>query len=111
MDCRSKLPLSSSNARSTPNPPSTAAGKAACKRALQREFGLPLDPRAPLLGFVGRLDHQKGPDLILDALPGLVALGCQVGCLSGSCGTSMPSRCSVGLMAANRTAHSLQGPF
>jgi glycosyltransferase involved in cell wall biosynthesis len=35
------------------------------------------DPAAPLVGFVGRLDHQKGPDLVLDALPALAALGCQ----------------------------------
>ncbi|KAI8473990.1 MAG: hypothetical protein J3K34DRAFT_156151 [Monoraphidium minutum] len=54
------------------------AGKAACKRALQRELRLDPDPRAPLVGFVGRLDFQKGPDLVLDALPALAALGCQV---------------------------------
>lgn len=55
-----------------------SAGKAACKRALQRELRFDPDPSAPLLGFVGRLDHQKGPDIILDALPALAALGCQV---------------------------------
>ncbi|KIY97962.1 starch synthase [Monoraphidium neglectum] len=54
------------------------AGKAACKRALQRELRLEPDPRAPLVGFVGRLDHQKGPDLVLESLPALAALGCQV---------------------------------
>jgi starch synthase len=32
-----------------------AQGKAACKAALQREFGLPVNPDAPLLGFIGRL--------------------------------------------------------
>jgi starch synthase len=40
------------------------AGKAACKAALQREFGLPVEPRVPLLGFVGRLAEQKGIDLV-----------------------------------------------
>ncbi len=39
-------------------------GKAACKAALQREFGLPTEPRTPLLGIVGRLTEQKGFDLI-----------------------------------------------
>lgn len=39
---------------------------------------LPIDARAPLVGFVGRLDHQKGPDLLLAALPRLADLGCQV---------------------------------
>lgn len=34
--------------------------------ALQKELGLPVDPDAPLLGFIGRLDYQKGVDLIRD---------------------------------------------
>jgi starch synthase len=53
-------------------------GKAACKRALQREMRLPQDPDLPLIGFIGRLDYQKGPDLLLDALPTLGNLDCQV---------------------------------
>ncbi len=32
----------------------------------------------PLVGWIGRLDHQKGPDLALEAVPGLAARGCQV---------------------------------
>ncbi|BAV33418.1 glycogen synthase [Sulfuricaulis limicola] len=47
-------------------------GKAANKLALQREFGLPLEPDAPLIGMVGRLVAQKGIDLVLDTLPGLM---------------------------------------
>jgi glycosyltransferase involved in cell wall biosynthesis len=57
-----------------PAPCRTPAGKAKCKRALQRELRLDPDPKAPLVGFIGRLDHQKGPDLILEALPRLAAL-------------------------------------
>jgi starch synthase len=41
-----------------------AIGKAACKKALQSEFGLRVDPSVPLLGIVGRLADQKGFDLI-----------------------------------------------
>jgi starch synthase len=41
-----------------------AEGKAACKRALQEELGLPVRAEVPLLGFVGRLADQKGFDLI-----------------------------------------------
>ncbi len=53
--------------------------KQTCKAALQREVGLPVDVRRPLLGFIGRLDYQKGPDLVLDGLERLVGLDCQVG--------------------------------
>ncbi|MCO5557127.1 hypothetical protein L7F22_010683 [Adiantum nelumboides] len=44
------------------------SGKASCKAALQRELGLPVRNDVPLLGFIGRLDHQKGVDLIADAM-------------------------------------------
>lgn len=54
------------------------SGKAVCKRALQREFRLPPEPDVPVIGFIGRLDYQKGPDLVLDALPFLTNLDCQV---------------------------------
>ena len=43
------------------------AGKAACKAALQRELGLPEDPDVPLVAFIGRLDPQKGADMVLGA--------------------------------------------
>eukprot|EP00959_Pyramimonas_sp_CCMP1952_P385820 8086097-Pyramimonas_sp.AAC.1 len=42
-------------------------GKAACKAALQKELGLPVKPDTPLLGFIGRLDAQKGVDQIFEA--------------------------------------------
>ncbi|GAX77059.1 hypothetical protein CEUSTIGMA_g4505.t1 [Chlamydomonas eustigma] len=51
------------------------SGKVACKIQLQRELGLPVDPGLPLVAFIGRLDFQKGPDLLLDALPRIVNLG------------------------------------
>ncbi|MDX1962440.1 MAG: glycogen synthase GlgA [Pirellulales bacterium] len=44
------------------------AGKAANKAALQRELGLPTEPRVPLAAFVGRLADQKGVDLLLELL-------------------------------------------
>ncbi|KAK4571186.1 hypothetical protein RGQ29_029847 [Quercus rubra] len=44
-------------------------GKAQCKIALQKEVGLPVRPDCPLIGFVGRLDFQKGIDLIRSAIP------------------------------------------
>ena len=54
------------------------AGKASCKEALQKELGLRVDKDIPLLGFIGRLDYQKGPDIILDAVAGLAQRNCQV---------------------------------
>lgn len=44
------------------------AGKTRNKTALQREFGLPVNPRAPLFGSVTRLAEQKGLDLLAPAL-------------------------------------------
>lgn len=54
------------------------AGKAQCKAALQKELGLPVRPDVPLLGFIGRLDHQKGIDIIAQAMPWLVSQDIQL---------------------------------
>jgi starch synthase len=54
------------------------AGKAACKAALQAEFGLKADPDAPLLLALSRLSSQKGLDLILSALPQCLEQGAQL---------------------------------
>jgi starch synthase len=54
------------------------AGKALCKAMLQRELGLGLDPDAPVFGVVSRLTAQKGLDLMLAALPALLAGGAQL---------------------------------
>ncbi|KAK4350969.1 hypothetical protein RND71_030282 [Anisodus tanguticus] len=47
-------------------------GKVECKTALQKELGLPIRPDCPLIGFIGRLDYQKGVDIILSAIPELM---------------------------------------
>lgn len=47
---------------------SFAEGKAACKRALQAELGLPHEPGRPLIGFIGRLVEQKGIDLVAQVM-------------------------------------------
>jgi starch synthase len=53
-------------------------GKRACRRALQQELGLEGDDDALLLTVVSRLTAQKGLDLVLGALPALVAQGVQL---------------------------------
>ncbi len=53
------------------------AGKQACRQALQAMLGLAPDPTALILTVVSRLTAQKGLDLVLAALPALVAEGVQ----------------------------------
>jgi starch synthase len=57
------------------------APRAENKRALQARLGLDENPDAPLFGFVGRLAWQKGVDLVLGALPGLLGEGAQLAIL------------------------------
>jgi starch synthase len=57
---------------------SQLAGKARCKAALQAELGLTQKPSATLFGVVSRLTSQKGLDLVLGALPGIVKSGGQL---------------------------------
>ncbi len=45
-----------------------AEGKAACKKALQQEVGLPCVADQPLVAVVGRLAEQKGIDLIAEVI-------------------------------------------
>ena len=57
---------------------SDLSGKAACKAALQQELGLPVRPDVPLIGFIGRLDWQKGPELVQEAFSSLMAQDVQL---------------------------------
>ncbi len=56
-------------------------GKAKCKAALQAKLGLAAEPGALLFGVVSRLTGQKGLDLLLGELDGLVAGGAQLALL------------------------------
>ncbi len=55
--------------------------RAVNKAALQTRFGLEPDARRLLFGVVSRLASQKGIDLLLEALPTLVAAGAQLALL------------------------------
>ncbi|MEZ0496482.1 glycogen synthase GlgA [Sphingomonas sp. IW22] len=59
----------------------TLSARGANKAALQRDLGLDIDPRAFLIGSVGRLTEQKGMDLLLALLPELVGHGAQLALL------------------------------
>ena len=54
--------------------PDDLSGKRSNKAALQAELGLAVDPALPLFGVVSRLSHQKGFDVLIEALPKLLAV-------------------------------------
>ena len=65
----------SDGALATPYTAADRAGKAACREDLLRRIGMdPSDPR-PVLGMIGRLDPQKGFDLVAEAAPTLLVDG------------------------------------
>ena len=43
-----------------------------------QELGLPEDPNVPVLAFIGRLDKQKGVDLIRESFDWLMSEGVQL---------------------------------
>lgn len=47
------------------------------KEALQKELGLPINPKAFLVGMVNRLASQKGLDLVMEVIPRLSGLAIQ----------------------------------
>ena len=51
--------------------------KQACKAAIQEEMGLEVSSGTPLVAFMSRLAHQKMPDIVLEAIPTLLAHGIQ----------------------------------
>lgn len=42
------------------------------KEALQAEVGLPIDSKVPVIGFIGRLEEQKGSDILATAISGFI---------------------------------------
>lgn len=54
------------------------SGKSKCKKELQRITGLPTHSDIPLIGFIGRMDYQKGVDLIIEVAPLILKDGVQM---------------------------------
>lgn len=48
------------------------------KEALQAEVGLPVDRNIPLIGFIGRLEEQKGSDILAAAIPKFIGEDVQI---------------------------------
>ena len=53
-------------------------GKAACRADLLARHGMDPDDPSPVLGMIGRLDPQKGFDILAQASPALVELGARI---------------------------------
>ncbi|VAX35320.1 Glycogen synthase, ADP-glucose transglucosylase [hydrothermal vent metagenome] len=53
-------------------------GKEINKKAVQEELGLPIQKNVPLFGFIARLTHQKGIDLVLESIDVLAQLDVQI---------------------------------
>lgn len=75
------------------------AGKTAAKALFQQRYGLDIDPEVPLIGMVGRLAPQKGFDVVLAALPALLAP-------AGAAAARMQEK--AGLAVQNPTAGALK---
>jgi starch synthase len=73
--------------------PEDLAGKASCKEALQKAFGLPLRPAVPLIGAISRLTEQKGFDLVAEIAEELAKLDVQLAIL-GSGAKDLETRLS-----------------
>jgi glycogen synthase len=85
-------------------------GKKVCKRELQKELRLPENDEVPLVAFIGRLDSQKGADLILGASQWIVeqVLCCPIDALH----TALLQPPCPGLrVASTRCISLLQGPL
>ncbi|KAJ4728024.1 Starch synthase, chloroplastic/amyloplastic [Melia azedarach] len=48
------------------------------KEALQAEVGLPVDRNIPVIGFIGRLEEQKGSDILVAAIPQFIRENVQI---------------------------------
>jgi starch synthase len=67
-----------------PYGPAEPTGKRRCKNRLQRELGLVVNRDIPILAAVGRLDPQKGFDLVAKVAPYLLDRGSEIVLLGGA---------------------------
>lgn len=48
------------------------------KEALQAAVGLPVNRNIPVIGFIGRLEEQKGSDILVAAIPKFIQENVQI---------------------------------
>ena len=81
--------------------PLCAAMSGTHSKACTQELGLPERPDMPLFGFIGRLDYQKGVDLIRDNFHWLMDEGAQLVLLgSGRQDLESSLKCALLLLRA-----------
>ena len=93
------------------------AGKAECKKALQRKNALPV-AAVPLIGLIGRLDPQKGLDLVEAIIEDLMKRDLQLVILGtgkeryhkllGRIAKAYPEKTAVNLTFDNQLAHEIE---
>jgi starch synthase len=94
-------------------------GKSFAKRALLRELDLTHKSKTPLIGFISRLTDQKGIDLLIAALPQMLAAGAQAVILGSGerrfenalrhIAAHHPDSCRVVIGFDNALAHRIYG--
>jgi granule-bound starch synthase len=55
-----------------------AEARALNKEILQAEVGLPVDSSIPVIVFIGRLEEQKGSDILIASIPEFVEENVQI---------------------------------
>ncbi|KAK1420257.1 hypothetical protein QVD17_21701 [Tagetes erecta] len=60
------------------NSTTVMSAKLLIKEALQAEVGLPVDKNIPVIGFIGRLEEQKGSDILAAAIPEFIDENVQI---------------------------------
>jgi len=94
------------------------AGKETCRRALLEEQGLLDDPTVPVIGVISRLAEQKGFDILLQAIEGILDVPARMIVLGtgetryheafNSLAARRPGDIAVSLRFDNNLAHRIQ---
>jgi starch synthase len=89
------------------------------KEALQRRLNLEIEPGLPLAGFIGRLTHQKGADLLAGAAAEIAAAPAQLAVLGSgerelegalaAAAARHPGRVAVAIGFDKELAHLIEG--
>src|SRR5204862_4467405 len=94
------------------------SAKSACKAELQQELGLESQPGTLLCAAIGRLAHQKGYDILAQAVPGMISRGVQLALLGtgdapleeefAALAVKHPGRVSAQLRFDDKLAHRIE---